>query len=219
MTENWSTQTQADEGKKRLLIGILFFVIAGITGAGLVYMFKKERPQWMSLHNDELEPRGKVEDFELVDSSGKTFKPNQLSGKIWIANFIFTRCKLTCPVLTANMATLQKELPKNVILVSFSVDPEHDTPQVLEKFAKSFGAEPDRWIFLTGKKDVIYKLIRDVFKLHVMETPEDVTNPVSHTPHFVLIDQKGLIRNHYVGTNTADFSRIYQDVQKLNTKQ
>src|SRR5713101_367446 len=102
--------------------------------------------------DDDLGPVG---DFSLTERSGQTVSRADLRGKVWVASFLFTRCCTGCPQITATLAQLQKELQgqPDVILVSFSVDPEHDTPKVLKDYAKEWGADPKRWLFLTGKQE------------------------------------------------------------------
>src|SRR3954453_1159071 len=106
--------------------------------------------------------------FSLTNRDGRTVRLQDLEGKPWIADFIFTRCPASCPLMTARMAKLVRELPDglDVRLVSFSVDPEHDTPQALQRYAQSYQA-PDRWLFLTGGKDEMYRLSRQGVQLGI----------------------------------------------------
>ncbi len=95
-----------------------------------------------------------------------------LADGVWIAAFIFTRCPLSCPRISSVMKGLQNRLAKtNVLLVSISVDPEHDTPAVLTAYADRLGASAERWWFLTGPKSSIYDLVQNRFKLALAETP------------------------------------------------
>jgi protein SCO1/2/putative membrane protein len=130
--------------------------------------------------------------FELVERSGRTVTADDLKDRVAIASFIFTRCPLSCPRITSVMQGLQKRLDgTDVLLVSFSVDPEHDTPEVLRQYADRYGAAPDRWWFLTGPKSIIYRLIRERFKLGVMESaapPGSDTESIVHSDRLALID-------------------------------
>ena len=103
---------------------------------------------------------GTVPDFSLVERSKRTFNLHELRGKIWIANFIFTTCTETCPTQSAALAGLQSDLDLKgkIKLVSITVDPKRDTPEVLSQYASRFGAHPDQWFFLTGKQEEIYRL-------------------------------------------------------------
>ena len=120
---------------------------------------------------EQLAVYGQVPDFSLLERSGRSVTRANLLGKVWIANFFYTECTDTCPLQSANMARLQDDLAgePDVGLVSISVDPEHDTPEVLSEYAARFGADPDHWLFLTGAKDVIYRLAIDGFRLGVVE--------------------------------------------------
>jgi protein SCO1/2 len=111
---------------------------------------------------------GTVSYFQLVNQNGQPYGSTQLAGKIWIADFIYTTCPGPCPMISSRMSELQKPLEKtDVHLISFSVDPEKDTPQVLRGYAEKLQADPKRWDFLTGPKSSIYKLSHDGFKLAV----------------------------------------------------
>ena len=130
--------------------------------------------------------------FRLEERSGRTVTGNNLADRVAIASFIFTRCPLSCPRISGIMQGLQSRLAgSDVLLVSFSVDPEHDTPDVLRAYADRYGAAPDRWWFLTGPKPVIHGLIRDRFKLSVMDAPGPVgsdTEAIIHSDRLALID-------------------------------
>jgi len=109
---------------------------------------------------------GRVPSFQLVNQNGQSFGSTQLAGKIWIADFIYTTCPGPCPMISTRMSELQKPLEKtDVHLVSFSVDPEKDKPEVLRGYAEKLHADPKRWDFLTGPKSTIYDLSHNGFKL------------------------------------------------------
>ncbi len=142
--------------------------------------------------------------FRLEERSGRVVTSDDLSVRVAIASFIFTRCPLSCPRITGIMQGLQRRLAgTGVQLVSFSVDPEHDTPAVLRSYAERYGASPVSWWFLTGPKPAIYGLIRDGFKLSVTEAPapagED-TESIVHSDRLALID-RGRIVGFYESTN------------------
>src|SRR5256885_7073683 len=111
---------------------------------------------------------GTVPAFQLTNQNGQPFGSAQLAGRIWIADFIYTTCPGPCPMISSRMSELQKPLKKtDVHLVSFSVDPEKDTPAVLLSYAEKLQAEPGRWDFLTGTKSAVFKLSHDGFKLAI----------------------------------------------------
>src|SRR5438046_7966403 len=113
---------------------------------------------------------GILASFRLTNHNGHPFGSVQLAGKIWIADFVYTTCPGPCPMISSRMSELQRPLQKtDVHLVSFSVDPAKDTPQVLRTYAERLQAEPGRWDFLTGPQSTIYHLSRNGFKLAVAD--------------------------------------------------
>src|SRR5213595_3659993 len=117
---------------------------------------------------------GGVPSFQLVNQNGQPFGSAQLAGKIWIADFIYTTCPGPCPMISSRMSELQKPLEKtDVHLVSFTVDPEKDTPEVLRGYAEKLRAEPKRWDFLTGAKSAIYDLSHKGFRLAVSDGSDE----------------------------------------------
>jgi uncharacterized membrane protein YozB (DUF420 family)/cytochrome oxidase Cu insertion factor (SCO1/SenC/PrrC family) len=132
--------------------------------------------------------------FRLEERSGRIVTENDLADRVGIASFIFTRCPLSCPRISGVMKGLQGPLAgSNVLLLSVSVDPEHDTPAVLSEYARRFGAMPDRWWFLTGPKATIHHLIRDRLKLSLTEgipaDPENGTEAIIHSDRLALLDR------------------------------
>lgn len=163
---------------------------------------------------------GSAPPFELVDQTGAAFGSAALRDRIWVANFVFTRCGHTCPRLSARMAELQQALRDDplrdeVRLVSFSVDPEHDRPEVLTRYASRFGADPTRWSFLTGERAEIWALSRDGFKLGVGEAPGNVDEPLFHSGRFVLVDRRGGIRGYYDALEDDGFASLLADLRLL----
>ncbi|MBC8290249.1 MAG: SCO family protein, partial [Planctomycetes bacterium] len=137
--------------------------------------------------------------FQFVDETGADFGSEQLSGKLWVANFIFTTCQGTCPEQTSWMRRLQERLKTESIrsgirLVSITVDPETDTPEVLAKYGVDYKAEPGLWKFLTGDREKIWSLAKDGFRLPVQENPNDKQMPILHDSKFVVVDRSGQIR-------------------------
>jgi len=117
-----------------------------------------------------------VPDFALIERSGQSVTRADLLGKVWIASIIFTRCAEECPLVSNHMARLQATFAAepDVRLVSITVDPAYDTPEVLTHYAQSFAAQPQRWLFLTGDKATIYRLVREGFRLGLMDAQESV---------------------------------------------
>jgi protein SCO1/2 len=169
-------------------------------------------------NNAQLEKHyGSVPDFSLVERSGKKTGLAKLRGKIWIADFIYTNCADTCPLQTADMAKLQERwLPESdVELVSFSVDPERDTPRVLSRYADRFKADAKRWLFLTGNKKEIARLVEEGFRLAVAPAPHGNHDVIIHSPRFVLVDRQGQIRGYYDNRDSKAMQRLKDDVASL----
>lgn len=207
---------------QRLLWGMLLFVLAAVVAAGvwsgLGSGSKREGPGQRVLEG--LERFGTVPDFSLTERSGRRLSLAELQGKIWIANFIYTSCKDACPLQSAEMAGLQTDFASepDVRLVSISVDPARDTPQVLSAYAHSFKAHPDRWLFLTGKREEIYRLAQEGFRLSAAPASDGVgqNGPIIlHSSRFVLVDGQARIRGYYDSQDAEALARLREDVKKL----
>src|SRR5229473_7663690 len=162
---------------------------------------------------------GTVPEFVLLNQDGKNFGSAQLRGKIWIADFIYTTCPGPCPMISTRMSELQKPLEKtDVHLISFSVDPEKDKPEVLRGYAEKLRADPNRWDFLTGPKSTIYKLSHDGFKLAVSDGTDEAGIPV-HSTRMVLVDRHGEIRGYYEATAADAVTKLLADTSHLLREQ
>jgi protein SCO1 len=145
-----------------------------------------------------------VEDFSLTERSGREVHASDLQGKVWVASFIFTRCKGPCKQVTATMARLQGDFAAepDVRLVTFTVDPEYDDPNTLRQYADQTGADPDRWLFLTGKEADVYRLLREDFKIGASKNPDPKATPgeaVDHDTHLAVVDRHGRVRGYFAG--------------------
>lgn len=162
-----------------------------------------------------------VPDFSLTERSGRIISLADLRGKIWIADFIYTECSDTCPLQTADMAKLQAQWinESDLELVSFSVDPGHDTPRVLSRYASRFKADPTRWLFLTGGNEEIARLIQDGFHLAAAPAPkrDHDSQLILHSPRFVLVDRQGRIHGYYDNRDPKAIQRLNKDVESLLT--
>jgi len=158
-----------------VLFAGLILVIAGCISFGAWTWLHQGPAGWVGVSNapQRLEDYGEVPGFSLVGQSGQVVTRKALEGKVWIANFIFTSCQLTCPLQSATMARLQADLQNepDIRLVSITVDPDHDTPEVLARYAGGFHADPRRWFFLTGEERAIYTLAQKGFRLSATILP------------------------------------------------
>jgi protein SCO1/2 len=162
---------------------------------------------------------GTVPSFQLTNQNGQPFGSAQLAGKMWIADFVYTTCPGPCPMISSRMSELQKPLEKtDVQLVSFSVDPEKDTPAVLRSYAERLQAEPGHWDFLTGPKSAIYQLCHDGFKLAVSDGSDAQGVPV-HSTRMVLVDRHGQIRGYYDAAEPDAMTKLLADTNHLLREQ
>lgn len=159
---------------------------------------------------------GPVPTARLTERSGSALALSDLKGRVWVANFIFTRCGGSCLVMSSKMQELQDSLARrgNVMLVSFTVDPEFDTPQRLGAYAEGYRAKQDKWLFLTGGKDQMQDLARNGFHLGVQEGG-DSAEPIIHSKRFVLVDVEGRIRGYYNSEEKDAQQRLLRDVATL----
>jgi len=168
---------------------VIAFAVAGILIFGASRLFKSSERHDV----DAMPPIGEIPTFRFTTQDGKVLSKEDLLGKVWVADFVFTRCTGPCPVMTSRMAELAKGVAKakDVRLVSISVDPEHDTPAVLSEYAGRMLADPSKWIFLTGPKQEIDDFAR---KGMFQVLAYDEKGVPTHSTRFLVIDRNGWIR-------------------------
>ena len=152
-----------------------------------------------------------VPEFQLTAQDGQPFDSKVLAGKIWVADFIYTTCPGPCPRMTSQMHEVQKATLKmpDVKLVSFTVDPARDTPQVLAEYAKMHGASAEHWYFLTGPPATLQKLDRDTFKLG------NIGPTLEHSTRFVLVDRQARIRGYYDTSESRTIPKLIENIYEL----
>ena len=159
---------------------------------------------------------GRLPAFSLVDQGRRSVSLDALAGSVWVADFIFTRCAGQCPLMSAQMAALQQEFARagGVQFISFTVDPAHDTPEVLSAYASQYGATAGRWRFVTGEAEAVRTLAQEGFRLGISEggTAEE---PITHSVRLVLVDQQGHIRGSYEATDPQAVARLRTDARRL----
>jgi protein SCO1/2 len=187
-------------------IGLMLFSLAG-----LVWLNLRLKGNGLFSSMQPLPVLSHLPDFQLTERSGSSFGLSDLKGKVWIADFIFTRCGGPCPTMTAKMASLQKELSSepDLRLVSISVDPAFDSPQVLTLYADQFHAKRGRWFFLTGGKEAIHQLARSGF---LVGGVDDMT---LHTTRFILVDRQGRVRGYYSSSEDDSLRELVNNVRRL----
>jgi protein SCO1 len=192
-------------------------ILIPIVTAGLLFWLRQV--QVHQLTNRAISSYGVLPSFELVNQDGQAFGSAQLAGRIWIADFIFTNCPGPCPIISTRMSELQKPLARTDIrLVSFTVDPEKDTPEVLRAYAEKLHARSERWAFLTGSRAAIYALTRDGFKLAVSDGGDEAGIPV-HSTRIVLVDRHGAIRGYYDALAPDAITKLLADANHLFREQ
>lgn len=211
------------------LLGFSLFLI----GFLLTFLFQKQSPQLASLP-----VLGQVHDFHLLNEQGKPMTEQDLKGKVWVADFIFSSCTEECPLMNIEMSKLQEAFKQNeqVKLLSFSVDPETDSPQRLFEYAQKFKAIPQKWSFLTGDRESLSHLALEDFHIlgeasvshahsehshnreeqsnsqntHSALRNPSISQPFLHSQQFVLVDQKLQIRGYYDSRMPNDINRLIQ---------
>ncbi len=144
--------------------------------------------------------------FSLTDQDGAAFGTEQLKGRVWIAQFIFTHCTGPCPMLMSKMKQLQSAMPdERVQLLSLTVDPENDTPAVLKAKAKELGADPSRWHFLTGTRQQIETVARGLLTAVNTDAGKE---PIFHNEKFLLFDTQGKCLGRFDSTDDVDMQKM-----------
>lgn len=159
---------------------------------------------------------GPMAAFSLKDQDGRAVTDKDLLGKVQIVDFIFTNCPDTCPTLTAKMSGLQRQIPGEAVgLVSFTVDPDRDTPEAMAAFAARFGADHSRWRFLTGDAAQLRGVVRSMMLAAEKAEPgPDGSYNVVHSEKFVLLDRQSRIRGFY-SANTEGLAQLVIDAGLL----
>jgi protein SCO1/2 len=162
---------------------------------------------------------GQLPSFQLVDQEGRPFGSADLAGRVWVASFIFTRCETVCPAITRRMARIQgrtRNLEPALHLVSFSVDPEHDTPARLAAYARAHRASPRMWTFVTGPADSVRDTVERGLRVSVGRAPDDPSPAgISHGTHLVLVDGERRIRGYYDPDAPDTVDRLVRDAALL----
>jgi len=195
---------------------IVFALVGGVLAAYNYAVFRAE----LLKKARNIPPIRPVPPFRLQERSGAFVEDRQLRGKVWIADFIFTRCPGPCADLSRAMAGLQERLAgkEDVVLASFTVDPEFDTPEVLRGYAERYGAHADRWLFLTGDAAELRRLIVKGFMLAVADQePEKVETEglFVHSTLLMLVDKEGRIRAYYDSTSKEAMEKLMGDIEFL----
>ena len=208
--------TESTRSKSSLAWNLTLILIPIATAAILLWL---RHVQVQHLAARQMTDYGTVPPFQFINQNGQPFGSANLRGKIWIADFVYSTCPGPCPMISTRMSELQKPLAKtDVQLVSFTVDPEKDTPEVLRTYAEHLEADAARWNFLTGPKNAVYSLIRDSFKLAVVD-PGVASPELVHSTRIALVDRRGAIRGYYDATEADAVTKLLADTSHLLREQ
>lgn len=180
---------------------------------GLALLTRQLKERWSA--PPALPVIGEVAPFKLEERGGYPVSREDLQGRIWIAAFVFTRCSGPCPAMCGSMADLQKTIRRKVQdirLVTFTLDPEYDTAEVLGKYAQRFGADANKWLWVRGDRAAIQQLAQQGFKLNAVEGQG---GDIVHSTHLVLVDHRSRIRGYYNGTDVDSVNKLRADMDLL----
>lgn len=197
-----------------LTLSVLFLAACGSNEANSEVEKKMKNEKKIESNMDET-----VSDFEFINQDEETVSLDDLSGEYWIADLVFTNCTTVCIPMTGNMKRLQDEMIEedltNIELISFTVDPEYDTPEVLSNYANEYGVNFDNWSFLTGYEfDDIKELSIKTFRSMLQEAPPG-EDQITHGTRFFLVNPKGDLIKSYDGINRRVVEEIIGDLKKL----
>ena len=197
---------------RKTIFYIIFFFLLVIgfyfTMSWLIPGFGKSR----------LEPIGRVSPFSFTNQDGTKVTEKDVAGKIFVAEYFFTTCKSICPIMNANMKIVYEQFKneKDFLILSHTSDPATDSAARLKKYADSLNVDTEKWIFLTGSRDSLYKQARYSYKI---DDPNN--NPLNgeidflHSQHFALVDRNGSVRNIYEGNERKDVERMIKEIEVL----
>jgi protein SCO1/2 len=215
----------------------MLVAVVALVVAGLVLGARRDTAPEGATDLEQLGRYGEVPFFALTERSGRRVTSADLRGSVWVADFIYTECTETCPIQNLQLAQFQQEFAgaQDLRLVSITVDPAHDTPEVLRAYAARYGAG-ERWWFLTGDKRAIYCLAREGFRLGVTDprsadVPDCKRNAwlgpsaawashgshgiVMHSARVVLVDRVGRIRAYHLATDRDSMARLRANLGRL----
>jgi len=199
--------------KKRFVIVLSIFVFMPMIAVAVLSLTN-------SFEVKELKIFGDIPPFALTERSGKEVTREELMGKVWIASFIFTHCAGQCPVLCQKLEAVQRKFrfKEHFRLLSITMDPVRDTPQVLEEYAERFKADPYKWLFVTGEKKSVDSLVQNGFRLASNGPDGEDPEGITHSFKLVLVDSFGRIRGYYDGLDDGSIKELMRDTKNLLKK-
>jgi protein SCO1 len=212
--------------KQLLLLSGAAIVVTAVIAMLLIPPARKDRPETLEVQPDPAldEPLPVMVDppaFALKDQAGRAFTRPDLAGHVTIAGFVFTRCQTVCPLISLRMRKLQQQTASagtQVQLLSFSVDPEYDTPAVLADYHKKVGADAARWRFVTGDPAEVRRVVAGTLMMAMERdgtTQGNGAPNVVHSEHLALFDRHGRVRGYYDSTDPDRLARLQEDIVRL----
>lgn len=202
-----------------VLWGVMLMVLVGL---GVVWWTaSRDRAGGGPVEASELPVVSEIPPFTLRSHRGEEIQPEDLGGRPWVGDLIFTRCRLSCPRMTETMASLGEALPPGVRRVSVTTDPEYDQPEILADYARSHGIDPEQgdWLFLTGREAEIRRLVTEGLLLGYERAEPgagaDPDQPIVHSTRFVLVDAEGRVRGYYDAFEDSELDRLVEDARSL----
>ena len=157
-----------------------------------------------------------VPEFQYINQDSILIKSKDLKDRIWVTDFFFTKCPTICPPMTSQMKRLNEnvaDLMDEIYFLSFSIDPERDTPSALVKYKEAYGITADNWHFFTGDEEATHLLAKEFF--NGAERNDEIDGGFGHTSYFALVDKDGLVRGIYDGTSVEEVDKLETDLRKL----
>ncbi|MGJ9382542.1 SCO family protein [Salipaludibacillus sp. CF4.18] len=204
--------------KKFLILGSTAVCLFILSGCSFLYQDASESSQSDAVIDvSQTEEPWQTAEFEAVNQYGDTVSIESLEGEWWISKTIFTRCPTVCMTMTPNMVELQSALEEkgvDIRIVSFTVDPDFDTPERLEEYGESYGADFNNWDFLTGYEfEDIQQFALESFKSQIQQVPEE--SDIMHPTRFFLVNPDGIVHRMYSGEKSFDLKATVEDITEI----
>ncbi|MEQ8909673.1 MAG: SCO family protein [Vicingaceae bacterium] len=212
-------------------LAIIIPALLLMVGIGIAYqMIKSDRslpiyspmminPELVDESKQDVKKNHRIADFSLIDQDGNAFTQEQLADKYYVTDFFFTTCPTICPDMSSQLMRVQEayEEDGDFMIVSHSVTPETDTPEILKEYANRYEAKENKWVFLTGDKKTIYDLARKSYFAATTEGDGGLDDFI-HTENFVLVDKEKRIRGFYDGTDPKSVDQLITDIEILQAE-
>lgn len=195
---------------------VVFYQLLSVEKRLPIYSPSDVNPKLVDASVKHIQSNHKIADFSLTNQNGETITNKSYEGKIYIADFFFTRCTTICIAMAYNMSELQAHYKKDsdIMFLSHSVTPVMDSVPVLKAYAENKGVIDGKWNVTTGSKKHIYELARKSY-FAVLDEGNGDENDFIHTEQFVLVDKDRRIRGYYDGTDKEDMKKIMTDIVLL----